>query len=141
MPRTNSQNLFGGRIGRLDHAIPIDDDDRRAQRFHDLNLHSLKPLLCKRRLAQTLIARSERLHHPLELRNELAELVVSLDVDGARKITAGDRRHALVQQRDRPKQALRQERHGNANDQGQKSEQAQEEGGALRLSGSQRAGA
>ena len=139
--RAGSEDLVGSGIGRPDHAIPIDDQDRRAQRLHDLNLHSLKPLFGKRRLAQTLIARRQRLNHPLELRDELAELVVSPDVDSARQVAAGDRCDALVQQRDRSQQALRHERHRNADEQRQKAEQAQEERRALRLRGGQRAGA
>jgi hypothetical protein len=89
-----SENFIRSWIGRLDHAVAVNDHDRRPQRLDDLNLHSLKPLLGKRRLAQALVACGEGQNHPLELRNELAELVVSLDVDGTRQVTAGHRRHA-----------------------------------------------
>ena len=70
--------------------LTIDDENRGTKRLDDLHLHPLKSLLGERRLTQALVARRQGEHHPLELGNELPELVDATDVLGPLTADAAD---------------------------------------------------
>ena len=66
----------GRRVARQEHAVGIDHQHRGAQVRQDLRLEPLQALHVGGRLAQALVAGSQRRHHAFELLRQTAKLII-----------------------------------------------------------------